>query len=58
MNREELERYIQDNYGVKPDCPWEKYPTYKAFRHESNKKWFALVMDVPKNKLGCKEMAF
>ncbi len=52
MNRAELEQFIQDNYSVKPDYPWIKYPNYVVFRHSSNKKWFSLIMDIPKNKLG------
>lgn len=52
MNRTELEVYIQNIYSAEPDYPWIKYPNYEVFRHSSNKKWFALIMDVPKNKLG------
>ena len=52
MNRIELEEYIQNNYSEEPDYPWIKYPNYEVFRHGSNKKWFAIIMDVPKNKLG------
>ena len=52
MNRTELERYIREQYGTEPDYPWVKYPNYSVFRHSSNKKWFALIMEVPKKKLG------
>ncbi len=52
MHREELEKYIKDNYSSEPDYPWIKYPDYEVFRHTSNKKWFALIMEVPKDKLG------
>ena len=52
MNRTELEEYIQNNYSAEPDYPWIKYPNYEVFRHNSNKKWFALIMDVPQNRLG------
>lgn len=52
MNRMELGKYIQDNYNIEPDYPWVKYPNYEVYRHGNNKKWFALVMDVPKNRLG------
>lgn len=52
MNRIELKEYIKNNYDVDPDYRWIKYPNYEVFRHNSNKKWFALIMDVPKNKLG------
>ncbi len=55
MNRTEIENYIQDHYSAEPDYPWIKYPNYVVFRHQSNKKWFALIMDVPKNKLGLQE---
>ena len=52
MTREKLEKYIQNNYSAEPDYPWVKYPDYEVFRHTSNKKWFALIMEIPKDKLG------
>lgn len=52
MNRAELEQFIRDNYGVEPDYPWRKSPNFAVFRHSSNQKWFALVMEVPRDKLG------
>lgn len=52
MNREELERYLAETYGVKGEFPWARYPGYMVFRHSGNSKWFAVVMDVPGEKLG------
>lgn len=52
MDRSEFKVYIQENYGIEPDCSWIEYPDYEVFRHNGNKKWFALVMGVPKNKFG------
>lgn len=52
MNRAELERLILENYNGEPDFPWMKYPNYEVFRHSNNQKWFALLMEVPKSKLG------
>ena len=52
MNRHELEGFIFEAYGVKPDYPWEKTPDGEVFRHQSNNKWFALVMDVKRSSLG------
>ena len=59
MDRTELKDYIAKTYGAAPDFPWEKSPTYEVYRHADSKKWFALIMDVPKVKLGLqsKEMA-
>ena len=28
------------------------YPNYEVFRHANSKKWFAVVVDVPKFRLG------
>ena len=55
MNRQELEKYIVDTYGVKPEYPWSKYPTFAVFRQETNQKWFAVIMTIDKRKLGIKE---
>ncbi|MCD8049872.1 MAG: MmcQ/YjbR family DNA-binding protein [Clostridia bacterium] len=52
MTRGEAEKYISDTYGVKPEAPWEKYPKYIVFRHGGNKKWFALIMEIPRRALG------
>ncbi len=52
MNRAQLEEYIWITYGIKPDFPWDKSPTSAVYRHSDNKKWFALVMEVPRVKLG------
>ncbi|MCB5868649.1 MmcQ/YjbR family DNA-binding protein, partial [Faecalicatena fissicatena] len=52
MKRSELESFIMETYNAGADYPWLKYPNYEVFRHCNNRKWFALIMDVPKNKLG------
>lgn len=46
-----MKQLISDTYGVQPDFPWENYPDYEVYRH-GNKKWFALIMTVPRNKIG------
>lgn len=55
MQREKLETYIVETYHADADYPWAKYPDYEVFRHGSNHKWFALIMDVPKVRLGLSE---
>ena len=52
MKRDELETLISETYNAEADYPWLKYPNYEVFRHSNNQKWFALIMDVPKDKLG------
>ena len=52
MNREQFIQYISDEYGVDEEYLFVKHPLYCVFRHSNNRKWFAVVMDVPKDKLG------
>lgn len=55
MNTEQLQQFISETYGVDPEYPWAKYPNYRVFRHRNNRKWFALIMDISKEKLGLPE---
>lgn len=55
MNKNELIEYIAENYGIYAEFPWEKYPNNIVFRHNNNKKWFALIMTVSNEKLGILE---
>ena len=50
--RETFFAYIKKKYKVSPEYPWAKYDDNAVFRHSDNKKWFALVMGVEKDKLG------
>lgn len=52
MDRKELEKYIMETYNAQADFPWVKSPNFEVFRHCSNNKWFALIMDIPKSRLG------
>lgn len=52
MTRGELERYIIENYGEKPDFPWDSSPEFAVFRHNNGKKWFALIMTIDRGRLG------
>ncbi len=52
MNREQLIQFVRDQYGLDEEYLWLKFPNYAVFRHRENNKWFALIMDVPKNKIG------
>ena len=52
MNREQFIQHTSDEYGMEGEYLWPKSPLLCVFRHSRNRKWFAIVMDVPKNKLG------
>lgn len=52
MNRDTLERYLSETYGVDGDCPWKQYPHYTVYRHRTNQKWFAVLMELSPENLG------
>ena len=52
MNRSQLFWHILNRYGVEPEYPWADSPDAAVFRHSSNRKWFALVMQVQADRLG------
>lgn len=52
MNREKIIKYISEVYGAQAEYPFLQYPDTAVFRHSNNKKWFAVIINVPKTKLG------
>ena len=52
MNREELSAYLADTYSVEGEHLFTKYPNFLVFRHNGNRKWFAVIMDTPRKNLG------
>ena len=57
MRREEnlksrMLEYISVRYGIEPEYPWARFPDYAVMRNPENRKWFALIMNVPYRKLG------
>ena len=52
MNRSELEAYITEIYSTEGEHLFAKYPDFLVFRHSGTKKWFAVIMDIPRKNLG------
>lgn len=52
IDRDDLLRYAAEQYGTSPEYLWTRYPGYAALRHTDSKKWYALIMDVGREKLG------
>ena len=44
--------YIREKFSDEPEFLWEKYPNFAVFRRKDNRKWYAVIMNLPKNKLG------
>ena len=52
MNRSELEAYITEIYSTEGEHLFTKYPSFLVFRHSGNRKWFSVIMDIPRKNLG------
>ncbi len=50
MNRKELFAYVREQYRTEPDYPWAD--SNAVLRHKENHKWYGLVMEVGRDKLG------
>ena len=54
MKREEIFRYVKEQYGTEPEYLWKKDPDSAVLRHKSG-KWYAIIMAVEKKTLGLEE---
>lgn len=51
MNRDEFINYVEDTYSVTGEHPFPDDSETTVFRHSENRKWFAIVMTVPRSKM-------
>ncbi len=52
MTANELIAYAREQYGTEPEYLWESAPNTFVLRHRENPKWYAVVMDVRRDRLG------
>lgn len=50
MGRQEVFAWVKQQYGTEPDYPWQDGNA--VLRHKRNRKWYGLVMEVGREKLG------
>ena len=51
VDREEIFEYVKKQYGTIPEYLWNSSPDSAVLRHH-NGKWYAVIMNVEKFKLG------
>ena len=51
MKREEIYEYVKKQYGTVPEYLWKESPESAVLRHK-NGKWYAVLMQVEKSRLG------
>lgn len=49
---------IYKAYSDEPVFMWEKYPTFGVYKNPDNDKWYALVMNLERSRLGSKSQEF
>ena len=52
MTRSELAAYLTDIYSTTGENLSVRHPSFQVYRHNANKKWFAVIMDIPRKNLG------
>jgi len=52
MTREDFLEYCLDTYGTAADYPFDEDFVTAVFRHSNNRKWYAIMMRVPRRKFG------
>lgn len=52
VTRQDIFRYAEEAYGTEPEYLWESTPTAAVLRHRTNRKWYAAVMEVQRERLG------
>ncbi|MBQ7379067.1 MAG: MmcQ/YjbR family DNA-binding protein [Clostridia bacterium] len=52
MTKQQFLAYCLDTYGTQPDYPFEEDFETTVLRHSDTRKWYALVMRVPRRKFG------
>ena len=51
MNRQDLAAYLTDTYDTTGEYLFARYTNFQVFRHAGNRKWFAVLMDIPRKNL-------
>lgn len=51
LKREEIYEYVKKQYGTIPEYLWKESPESAVLRHK-NGKWYAVLMQVEKSRLG------
>ncbi len=52
MNHQDLDKHISCVYNANAEHLWQKYPSFAVYRHKKGRKWFAVIMELPRVKLG------
>ena len=52
FGRADFLRLAEEQYGDRPEYLWRTSPHNAVLRHPENRKWYAVLMQVSREKLG------
>ncbi len=50
--RQDVLDYAANQYGTQPEYLWADVPDYAVLRRTETRKWYGIIMDVPRSRLG------
>ena len=50
--RNRIFSYVAEQYGTEPEYLWAKTPNTAVIRHRSNRRWYGIIMDIPRKTVG------
>lgn len=50
--RNKIIEYANKTYGTSPEYLWREHPGYAVLRRDDNKKWYGIIMNIPRNRIG------
>lgn len=50
--RPDILKYAKNKYKTSPEYLWAIHPHYAVLRRSDNRKWYGVIMDVPRVRLG------
>lgn len=52
ISRNDIFNYVKLQFETVPEYLWAKFPNYAVLRHKDTSKWYGVIMNVSKDKLG------
>ena len=49
--KQDIIDFMFKTYKATPEYLWKRYPNFCVFSHHDNRKWFAIIMTVPRRVL-------
>lgn len=55
ISRNDILNYVKDQYNTEPEYMFKKHPNIAVLRNKESKKWYGVIINVEKRKLGINE---